>query len=640
MKFWIRQIFVTLAAITVIAVCGLVAFLWTFDPNSYKDALQVMVQQRLDRQLTIKGDLKVVLFPDIAIQAKEVSLSNRGSDEIFASIDDLRATIALWPLLRNHVVIEEIALHGLKAQVQRAQLGDFVLDDLLGWGKPALPASKSGDVGLLMDDTSIDIAEILIKKSELTVFDADKHQSWKLHDMSLEFGRIKRGEPFKAELNARIQHAGSAAVAKISAQAVLNIDLASRAISAKNFNASFKGDFPESPWLENTLKKVDLSLVIPGLSITPDSGRLRLERLVMRAKGMRDGAPFEFSLDAPSLDVSNSFARSEMVTSRLRMDGSPAIDVRMVLDGLQGDRNKFVFERSNVDLAIKRDTRVFKFVLNAPLSVEPFASKFSTTGFVGDIQTIQAPASKSVMTLPVKGNFSVSLDQQLNQRFPLRVVAQAENIPFATVLSGLGVDSNLDGDAAFEVSSRFSTGSWYQMGQSASGSVQLRLKQASLRGVDLSEGLDALRTVALTDKQSVSLSTDRTKRTIFDSVELDLKVESGIANVTRLNMTAPGWNVKQGSPGKINFLNDTLDMNVWLHLYTPQSLTAKRVTIQVRSLLVPLQVTGDIASPQINIQWAAIDRDPVGRALKEKLLNYPVESHSPASAPNFGIQKK
>lgn len=640
MKLWIRQLLVSLVALIVMAACGLAAFLWSFDPNSYKNALQVMVQQRLDRQLTIKGDLKVVLFPDIAIQAKEVSLSDRGSEEVFASVEDLRATIALWPLLRNHLVIKEIALHGLKAQVQRTQLGTFVLDDLLGWGKPASPASTPGDIGLLMDDTSVDIDEILIKNSELTVFEADRQQSWKLHDVTLEFGRIKRGEPFKAELNARIQHADSSAVARVGAQAILNVDLFSRAISAKNFTASFKGDFPESAWLENSLKKVDLSVAIPALSITPDSERVRLERFAMRAKGLRDGAPFELSLDAPALDISNSFARSEPVTSRLRMDGSPAIDVRMVLDGLRGNRNKFVFERSSVDLAIKREARVFKFSLNAPLSVEPFATKISTTGFVGDVQTIQAPSFKSVMTAPVKGDFSFSLEPRLNHKFPLSFDAQAENIPFATVLSGFGVDSNLDGDAAVEIRSRFAPGSWYQMGQSVSGAVKLRLKQASLRGVDLSAGLDALRTIAVADKPSVSLASDRTKRTIFDAVELDLKVESGIANVTRFNMIAPGWNVKQGSPGKINFLNDTLDMNVWLHLSGPQSLTAKRVTIQVRSLLVPLHVTGDIASPQVNIQWAAIDRDPIGRALKEKLLSAPAEPHTSTTTPHSGVQKK
>ncbi len=630
MKFWIRQIFVTAVALIVMAVCGLAAFLWSFDPNSYKNALQVLVQQRLDRQLTIQGDLKVVFFPDIAIQAKQVSLSERASTDVFASVEDLRATIAILPLLKNHLLIEEISLGGLKAQVQRSQLGNFLLDDLLGWGHPTAPVAQADDVGLLMDDISIDIAEILIKKSEFTVLDAARKATWKLHDASLEFGRIKKGEPFKAELNARIQHADSQAVAKLSAQATLNVDLASRGITAKNFSASFKGDLPENIWFEETLKKVDLTLAMPYVMVEPASGRLRLERLTLRSKGLRDGAPFEYSVDAPLFDISNTFARGESVASRLRMDGSPAIDARIVLDGLEGNRNKLLFERTSLDLAVKRDVRVFKLGLSAPIEIEPFTTTLTMKSFQGEIQTIQAPVSKTVQSTPVNGNFSVAFNSQKRQLQPLHISAHADNVPFKTLLSGLGIDSVLDGTASIDFRAGFIAGPMTQVKQSLSGTVKMRLDHAALEGANLATGLDALRSAAVADKQSAHFIFDRSESTLFDTVELEVKMDGGLAHVTRLNMVAPSLTIREGKPAMINLGNDTLDMAASVHFLGLQSLTTKRVTLQVRSLTVPLRLTGSIMQPEVSIQWAALDRDSNGRLLREKLL----------SPSNQGIQKK
>jgi len=640
MKFWIRQIVVTAVALIVMAVCGLAAFLWSFNPNSYKNALQVMVQQRLDRQLTIQGDLKVVFFPDIAIQARQVSLTERASTDVFASVEDLRATIAILPLLRNHLVIEEISLGGLKAQVQRAQLGNFLLDDLLGWGQVTTPVTQSGDVGLLMDDISIDIAEILIKKSEFTVLDASRKATWKLQDASLEFGRIKKGEPFKAELNARIQHADSQAVAKLSAQAILSVDLASRGVTAKNFSASFKGDLPENIWFEEGLKKVDLSLAMAFVTVEPASGRLRLERLALRTKGLREGAPFEYSVDMPLLDISNTFARGDSLTSRLRMDGSPAIDARIVLDGLEGNRNKLLFERSSLDLAVKRDARVFKLGLSSPVEIEPFTTALTMKALQGEIQTIQAPVSKTVQTTPVKGNLSVVLDSRKGQVRPLHIAAQAENIPFTTLLSGFGIDSVLDGTASIDLRAGLTVGSMPQVRQSLTGTVKMKMNHAALEGIDLASGLDALRNVAISEKRSSHSVLDRSTRTLFDMVEVDLKIDAGLAQVTRLNMTAPSLTIRQGKPAFINFNNETLDLAVQLQFLGLQSLATKRVTIQVRSLMVPLHLTGSISQPDVSIQWAALDRDPIGRVLKDKLLSPTLDSRGTANPFNQGIQKK
>jgi uncharacterized lipoprotein YbaY len=621
MKFWIKQVLITVAVLIVMMVCGLVAFVLSFDPNSYKNALQVMVQQRTDRQLVIDGDLKVLLFPKIAIQARQVSLSEKASTDTFALVDDLRATIAILPLLTNQLVIEQIDLTGLKAKVVRGRAGGFNFDDLTRWGSVQAPAASPGDSGLTMDDTAIDIAAITVKKSEILIQDVSSEASWKLGDLSLQTGRLKRNASFSVEMSARFQEVGAAAVAKIEAQAVLNVDFESRHFSAKNLTATVKGDLPPGWWSDEPLLKVDSTFKLSLMNLEPENGRIQLERLVLRAKAMREAAPAEFSLDVPLLDISDTDARSSSLAARLRLDGPPSIDLKFALEGLHGSRQALLFDKSILDAAIKRDSRMFKVTLSSPFELKPFARSFALPALEGEVQTLQSAAAKSLRTIPVKAKLFVSLDPQPRVRQPLVLNAEIENLPFATALSSLGIESLMDGQANVVVNLKMATGTLSTVEQSLTGQAQLRLSRASVQGVDLSAGLEALRALASPTLRGEHFQGDATQRTSFDSVDVDLRLAQSIATVTRLNMIAPDWRVTLASPAKINLQNGTIDLVAAMQLLTPQSVTLKRFTVQVRSLLIPLHLTGSIKRPAVNIQWSVLDRDPVGRALRENLLN-------------------
>ncbi len=639
MKFWIKHILITLVALIVMAVCGLVAFVLSFDPNSYKNALQVMVQQRTDRQLVIGGDLKVLLFPKIAIQAREVSLSEKASPDIFASVDDFRATIAILPLLTNQLVIEQIDVSGLKAQVLRSDTGSFNFDDLIRWGRTPVTAPATSERGLTMDDTTIDIAGITVKKSEIFIRDTSTSTAWRLDDVSAQTGRLKRNEAFSFEMSARLKQPGTAPVSRVGVQAILNVDLESRRFSAKNLSAWAKGDLLSGWWSGEPLQKVDASLKFSLMDLEPEKGRIKLERLIVRAKATQDGAPVELSIDAPLLDMSDTDARSGSLAARLRMDGPPSIDLKLALDGLHGTRQVLMFDKVSLDAAIKRESRMVKMTVASPLELKPFASSVSMPALEGEIQTLQSSAAKSLRSIPVKGKLFVSVDHRAGIVQPLTLKGEVENMPFATALSSLGVDSLLDGVGAVAVDMKMATRTLAQAEQSLTGTAQLRLKQGSVQGVDLSGGLNALRSLALPTIQEAPFKGDPAKRTIFDSIDVDMRVAHNLVTVSRLNMLAPDWRVTLASPGQINLQNGTVDLVASLQLLTAQSLTVKRLTIQVRSLQVPLHLTGSIRQPAVNIQWSVLDRDPVGRALREKLLNTATDQNN-QPAPVNGTKKK
>jgi hypothetical protein len=322
------------------------------------------------------------------------------------------------------------------------------------------------------------------------------------------------------------------------------------------------------------------------------------------------------------------------------MDGTPAIDARIVLDGLQGSRNKLLFERSSLDMAIKRETRVLKIALSSPVELQPFLTSVTMSALKGEVQTLDVPVAKTPFSMPVSGQVSIVINPAKDDPLFIHVLGQADNLPFATLLNGIGLQSVLDGNAVIDFRVGFAPGSTQSFKQSLTGTAHMRLNNARLAGFDLGDGLDALRTIVATDKPFAGFVSDRSKYTLFDTAEFDLRLDHDVVYLQRVSMRAPGWTIQQASPGKINLQDDTIDVALLLHLLGSQSLTTKHVTIQVRSLLVPLYLKGPVSQPEVSIQWAALDHDPIGRALKDKLTIPSVELRNPASPPNQGTPTK
>ena len=84
------------------------------------------------RNLRLDGDIKLSFFPNIGASLSKVSLSEFRSDKEFAAIESARVSLALMPLLRKQVVVDEVAVSGLKATLVKHKDGTTNIDDLLG----------------------------------------------------------------------------------------------------------------------------------------------------------------------------------------------------------------------------------------------------------------------------------------------------------------------------------------------------------------------------------------------------------------------------------------------------------------------------------------------------------------------------
>ena len=91
----------------------------TFNPNDYKAEIIHAVKDSRHRTLHLDGDIKLRLFPYIGASLERVSLSEFNSEQQFASVDTVKVSLALMPLLSHKLVVDDVIIDRLTAHVIR-----------------------------------------------------------------------------------------------------------------------------------------------------------------------------------------------------------------------------------------------------------------------------------------------------------------------------------------------------------------------------------------------------------------------------------------------------------------------------------------------------------------------------------------
>ncbi|MDV2118013.1 AsmA family protein [Alcaligenes faecalis] len=288
MKVWFKRGLFSLVVLAIVTVVGGAIFLLTFNPNSYKQKLADIVQQKYQRTLKIDGDIELSLFPRIGLSVQGLSLSDRNSDDPFASLESARFAVALWPLINNRLVVDHVAVTGFKAWIVRDEEGKLNFDDLLQAppAGPQLPVARSG-VSLLPaaqaaeapqekpvepapeslpvpeliakrsgseTDFQIDIAGLSLKGGEIHYFSKRSNVIGRLLQLEVNTGRMTFGQPFDVAFKSRLSGDYPVADGVLEGQGQLSLDPASKSYGAQKLNVSFVGDLDELQAQSLTLK--------------------------------------------------------------------------------------------------------------------------------------------------------------------------------------------------------------------------------------------------------------------------------------------------------------------------------------------------------------------------------------------------
>jgi AsmA protein len=174
-------------------VIGLVLVVVFVDPNDYRDDIEKLVEEKTGRELTLSGDLKLSVFPWIALESGPASLGDAQGfgPEPFVSIRDARIGVRLLPLLSGKVEVGNVRLDGARIRLITDANGRNNWADLgasEGEETPAPTQSGATEVPT--------VASLEISDAAVVMEDRQQKSRREVRDFNLKTGRLASGEPF------------------------------------------------------------------------------------------------------------------------------------------------------------------------------------------------------------------------------------------------------------------------------------------------------------------------------------------------------------------------------------------------------------------------------------------------------------
>lgn len=352
-----------LVGVVVVLAVAIAAIAFGLDAEKYKPELIAAVKARTGRTLSINDPLRVSVFPKLGIAIGKVQLSGPDGSREFARAGEIRASLAIFPLLFRQVVIDRIVFSGLSVDLLRHKDGRTNFDDLLSGGNTSRdPSGNSGSMSF-----KIDIEAIEISADSIGWTDEKAGTRMRVSALKIATGRIADDVPGKLTLGARVQGDAPKMDAQISLSSGYRFSMERKAFDLSSIDLKINGDVPGAAGLSAALRG----------SLESDPARK-----IFKAKGIdlsiatMDG--IEAKLAIPGLEYSPEKVAGEKVTGSLKLVRNElSLDARLALAAVQSGSDAGKNARSAEAAPVIRFPEVFI----------DFSGKQAETAFQGKMTT-------------------------------------------------------------------------------------------------------------------------------------------------------------------------------------------------------------------------------------------------------------
>ncbi|PVZ87136.1 outer membrane assembly protein AsmA [Serratia sp. S1B] len=105
-----RRLLTTLAILLVVLIAGMTALVLLVNPNDFRGYMVKQVEQRSGYHLTLEGDLRWHVWPQLSILAGRMTVTAPGAALPVVSADNMRLDVRLLPLLSHRLDVKQVML--------------------------------------------------------------------------------------------------------------------------------------------------------------------------------------------------------------------------------------------------------------------------------------------------------------------------------------------------------------------------------------------------------------------------------------------------------------------------------------------------------------------------------------------------
>ena len=377
----------------------------TFDPNAYKPRIIQAVKESKQRTLKLDGDITLHFFPSIGVSLSKVSLSEFQSEQEFVSVDNASVSLKLLPLLARQLVVDEVAVSGVRAQFVKYKNGKTNLDDLLGKETAPAPAPAPVPASEASAPMLFDIASVQLDKTELSYRDEASGARYSVRELSLKTGRIANGIPGKIEFAAHFQSSKPSLDITAQIKTMLTFDLEKSRFQVQGLDLQAGG---------SALDFTDLIVKASGdASAQPATEEFSMKQFALSASGMKEKNKFDARLDAPNLNLTRDKFSGDGIALNAKLDGALGdIVATLSLPGIEGNASAFKVGSMALDVEVKQTEQAFKLKLTSPVAGSLDAQQFNLSDMKLALDATGDKLPGKHISSELKGSIQADLGRQ------------------------------------------------------------------------------------------------------------------------------------------------------------------------------------------------------------------------------------
>jgi AsmA protein len=645
-----------LAAGVVVLLCAALVGVWLMvNPNHYKDKIAAAVKESTGRELRVTGDIKLSVFPWVALELGPASVGNPPgfSEEPFLSFTHAVLRVKLLPLLRERLEIARVEIDGLDVRLRRNAQGRGNWQDAEGRpnAAPKAEADPGDDSRRIASRPAASLANLRIQNGRLS------YEGVTLENITLETGSAAAGSqiPVSASFD------GNRGVAGEQLSASAKFDLSEDAtgeplrFAAVNLSGTLArpGEGRPSHWdLSAPDIKVDLTqqtAAVPAFTISYSSAHLNgsvsaakilddasvtgtaiLAPLILREFAPRFGLIIPKIRDAKALSqlsASTDFAYGSQTFSlsnlQLRLDDTAVqgsiqfhtgeartVEFDLTADQIDLDRYRAPegsgtdHESGAADGAVKSATP-----LEARGTFNLKAAQFARQS-LSDLRITLAAKDKVMRLFPIEaqidgGRYSGDITLDSRGAVPtLTVDEHLTGVDMARLLANSAQKGRLSGHATLNLKATAQGDSADAFLKTLSGHLEANLADGAVKGIDV--GYEIGRAQALIDR-SAAPARDNTGQTKFETFNASAQITDGMAETRDLTIATPA--LKVTGQGRVNLSTKAIDFQ----------LLAAISTAPDRTMDIPLKVAGTYSNPTVRPDIEAAAKDQLRQKLQDVL---------------------
>lgn len=397
----LKYVLIVVSALLLIVVAAAFYVAATFDPNSYKPRVIEIVKEKTGRNLAIPGDIRLSFFPQLGAKLGEVSLSEHRSEKEFASVEAMRVSLALMPLLSRRAEVDEIYVKGLRASIVRKADGTLSIDDLLqGQGaKPgeAKPAAAGPAFGF-------QVSGIQLENSAVTFRDEKAGSTYAVSDLNLKTGRIADKASSDIDLSAKVKADKPKVDLATTLKSGFMFDLEDKRYTLKDISLETKG---EAAGVTNLAARMQGSA-----EIDQKTPLVEAFKLVLAATGNREKDAFDIAATLPRLKLTKEKVEGEQLAAKVQLkapDGTTSAS--LAAPRLEGSAKAFKIAELVLDADMARLDQTLKAKVTGPVDGQLDAATLKPAKITVNPLAVQATLSgPNIPNKSVSGNLKGAVE--------------------------------------------------------------------------------------------------------------------------------------------------------------------------------------------------------------------------------------